>query len=455
MSEDAARKQFEQAEAFIKSSPYEKLAEYKQPPTRLATLEQWTRLTSPSPEEFNRVVDANKLIGESKHLEHYMESELKGVQPLLRIAQLDILDMLERIRILRADAMDELEVGLISSSCAQPKATQEGLLSYSPCKEHDMNRSTRVLRFALEGEQEEQTIAMKGPLGEAMTKGLNIAYAKQDEVTGEAKVDGAALESEQQDVTIMNRLINAVNGSEDEDLENGVDIYAVAEQDVTPDTVVDVSNEMDDNEGGDDREFVVVADASAPSSTDGTGETEGDVIDLDAEEKVAEIELPAEGGEEAVALESEIKEGAFHKWLGKKKGEKITKKDISKGMKSDDAHVKKMAVFAKNMHKTELAKESLAEPKPVNKSALKSLRSIVLAKGGKFFGSLEEYVESLEVPVNPEIEDGAAILPETGAGDGQSENGGADGLNAGNIDHVTEQTQENGAAQPGVGATKD
>ena len=43
-----------------------------------------------------------------------------------------------------------------------------------------------------------------------------------------------------------------------------------------------------------------------------------------------------------------LKKGAFHKWLGKPEGEKITDEDIQRGLDSKDSHVRKMAQFAKN-----------------------------------------------------------------------------------------------------------
>lgn len=55
---------------------------------------------------------------------------------------------------------------------------------------------------------------------------------------------------------------------------------------------------------------------------------------------------------EPVEESSDIKKGAFHKWLGKPEDEKITAADIDKGLKSKDAHVRKMAQFAKNMEES-------------------------------------------------------------------------------------------------------
>lgn len=285
---------------------------------------------------------------------------------------------------------------------------------------------SNVMRIALEGmEREPEAIVMKGPLGQAMTNALNVAYAKADPVTGEAQVEGAALESQAQDVTVMSKLINAVNTTDDQDIKDGVEIYAVSEDDIEPDTVVDVVNEMDDSKAG---EFVVIADASAPQNEDGTGEVKDDIVDLDAEEVVA-IESMLET-EESLALEAagkdkkdiKVKKGGFHKWLGKSEDEPITAADIKKGLASDDPHVKKMAQFAKNFGAGK--KKAKGKKKKVAKEAL---RLAVEAMGGKFFTSLEDYVDSICPPVNPENASGTPIdpsVPRVGADNG---NAGADG----------------------------
>jgi hypothetical protein len=55
---------------------------------------------------------------------------------------------------------------------------------------------------------------------------------------------------------------------------------------------------------------------------------------------------------EPVEESRDIKKGAFHKWLGKSEDDKITQADIDKGLRSNDAHVRKMAQFAKNMEES-------------------------------------------------------------------------------------------------------
>jgi hypothetical protein len=305
-----------------------------------------------------------------------------------------------------------------------------------------------VMRIALEGmEREPEAIVMKGPLGQAMTNALNVAYAKADPVTGEAQVEGAALESQAQDVTVMSKLINAVNNSDDADVKNGVEIYAVSENDIEPDTVVDVVNSMDESKAG---ELVVIADASAPQNEDGTGEVKDDFIDLDAEEVVA-IESMLET-EETLALEAagkdkkdvKVKKGGFHKWLGKSEDEKITPADIAKGLASDDPHVKKMAQFAKNFGAGK--KKAKGKKKKVAKEAL---RIAVEAMGGKFFTSLEDYVESICPPVNPENASGTPVdpsLPDVG----EAKNPGADGT--GNLGMADDGTDHSGAPAVNLGA---
>ena len=58
--------------------------------------------------------------------------------------------------------------------------------------------------------------------------------------------------------------------------------------------------------------------------------------------------------------EKHIEKGAFHTWLGKAPGEKITAADIEKGLASDDPKIKKMAQFAKNAKKWKHGKSKVA-----------------------------------------------------------------------------------------------
>jgi hypothetical protein len=67
--------------------------------------------------------------------------------------------------------------------------------------------------------------------------------------------------------------------------------------------------------------------------------------------------------------EDDIKEGGFHKWLGKPEDEEITEADIEKGLASDDAHVRKMANFAKSSKKWHHAEGTLIEDAPLSETA--------------------------------------------------------------------------------------
>jgi len=64
--------------------------------------------------------------------------------------------------------------------------------------------------------------------------------------------------------------------------------------------------------------------------------------------KTGTAQAPSQQSE---SLDLDLDKGAFHKWLGKKEGDKLTDSDIAKGLKSDDPHVVKMAEFAKNSKK--------------------------------------------------------------------------------------------------------
>lgn len=56
-------------------------------------------------------------------------------------------------------------------------------------------------------------------------------------------------------------------------------------------------------------------------------------------------------------LKLDLKKGAFHKWLGIPEDQELTIKDINKGLRSDNKHVRKMALFAKNERKWDHEKE--------------------------------------------------------------------------------------------------
>lgn len=164
---------------------------------------------------------------------------------------------------------------------------------------------SKVMRIALEGEREEEIIVVKGPLGQAVTQALNVSLAKIDSVTGLPTTEGGtALESQAQDITVMQKLINAVNEDPAEDAPEGIEIYGVNAAEVTPETVVEVVNDMDNSD--DDRDYVVVADTAAPQNLTGEGETPNEAIDVNNPSPALEAlrsAVQAKGGKFYFSLE--------------------------------------------------------------------------------------------------------------------------------------------------------
>lgn len=111
------------------------------------------------------------------------------------------------------------------------------------------------------------TVLMKGPLSEVFTKALDIAYANDKVENGEdvaleslskneRLVRRIKMESQQMDVAIMQKLSNALNGN---DTQNVQTVYGVSKDDVTDETIVDVTTELANvTEEGD---FILVIDA--------------------------------------------------------------------------------------------------------------------------------------------------------------------------------------------------
>ena len=103
-----------------------------------------------------------------------------------------------------------------------------------------------------------------------------------------------------------------------------------------------------------------------------------------------------------------VKKNAFHEWLGKKEGDKISDTDIIKGLNSTDKHVKKMAQFAKNAKKWQNKKKKPATEEFTNivleqicntmagKVALESQQMDVT-----IMNKLNDAIKSSEGPVTP------------------------------------------------------
>lgn len=150
--------------------------------------------------------------------------------------------------------------------------------------------SKNMFRMALEGDvvemssrPEEPTIVMSGPLSEIFTKALDVTYAK----TAPAEGAGIAQESQAQDVTVMQKIIESINNNSEQAMqapehsgEGGVEagfalptsgadlqVYGVAKADITSDDVVDVADAlMNEDTESRPKDFVVVVDATLPGA---------------------------------------------------------------------------------------------------------------------------------------------------------------------------------------------
>jgi hypothetical protein len=162
--------------------------------------------------------------------------------------------------------------------------------------------SKSMFRMALEGETvemtsrpNEPTIVMSGPLSEIFTKALDITYAKADPVSGTA---GIAQESQAQDVTVMQKIVESINNNSQQSLQapaggegqfekgyaaptSGADlqVYGVAKQDITDADVVDVADAlMNEDAESKPKDFVVVVDSTIPGAN-GPGSSQAEEIE--------------------------------------------------------------------------------------------------------------------------------------------------------------------------------
>lgn len=253
-----------------------------------------------------------------------------------------------------------------------------------------------LFQIAKEEQRSDDPIVVRGPLGESITQALNQVYAKVDPETGEPTPEGGAtddplferpaLESQAQEVTVIQELVNAVNHSPSPAVQQGVDIYAVGADDVTPETVVDVINDMDDSP----REYVVIADVSAPQAIDGTGDVERKTIDLTDETPAIESIRQFEA--EIAPPEADDKE--LHDWFERVEG--VAQEAFKSGFVLDFS----------------IDRQAVARRK--SRASLEALQRAVWANGGRFFYSLEDYVEALRHPEQPELGRSPETVPEPG-----------------------------------------
>lgn len=112
----------------------------------------------------------------------------------------------------------------------------------------------------------EKTILMKGPLAEVFTRALDIAYAKTDPESGEA------LESQQMDVAMMQKLASSMVNGEVPPTNNFQTVYGVSRDAVDQGTVVDITQELGarQNDRGD---FFLIIDGTQPGDNSDVSST--------------------------------------------------------------------------------------------------------------------------------------------------------------------------------------
>lgn len=162
-----------------------------------------------------------------------------------------------------------------------------------------MSHIRNLLAQALESEAiatvapDEKTIVMKGPLAEVFTRALDIAYAKPDPITGEA------MESQQMDVAMMQKLAAALNTNDAPPTNNFQTVYGVSRDAVTPQTIVDLTQEI--THGSDDRgDFYLIIDGTQPGDNGNASSTPVDTVRMIS---AMECLVEAHGGKVFTSLE--------------------------------------------------------------------------------------------------------------------------------------------------------
>lgn len=135
------------------------------------------------------------------------------------------------------------------------------------------------------------TIVMTGPLAEIYRKALDVAYAKQDTITGKPTVgqaegvtseervaepteeDALATESQANDALMLqhlSRLTGADEVEEDGSPSAMITVYGVSDGEVNDTTVVDVTGHLAQKTP--DRDFILILDATQRPAGTGVGE---------------------------------------------------------------------------------------------------------------------------------------------------------------------------------------
>jgi len=126
----------------------------------------------------------------------------------------------------------------------------------------------KMLRRALEDanpSDAEPSIELKGALSDVFRQALDVAYAKADPNAEEPAPEAvAAMESQQMDVAVMQKLAASLAANQESPTENVQTVYGVSRTDLNDDVVVDVTQELASQSENDD--FVLVIDGVAPGA---------------------------------------------------------------------------------------------------------------------------------------------------------------------------------------------
>lgn len=93
-------------------------------------------------------------------------------------------------------------------------------------------------------EGEDRTIVMRGPLADIYTQALNVAYAKEDPQANDIQEPTATLESQQMDAHVLQKLSAAISHDNVPPTDNFDTVYGVSRNEMTEQTVVDVTTEL-------------------------------------------------------------------------------------------------------------------------------------------------------------------------------------------------------------------
>lgn len=124
----------------------------------------------------------------------------------------------------------------------------------------------------LDIDPQEDQIVMKGPLSEMFTQALNVMYSKTDPVDGSTALESFAktigLETQAMDYTALRDLKEALEPKDT--AVKTIQVYGVAEDQVEPADVVDITKQLATSDDA-STEYFFVFDGTHPRYQDGNG----------------------------------------------------------------------------------------------------------------------------------------------------------------------------------------